>query len=227
MPDQAIRVSFLDQRVMQPRWQGAVGECREGARERGFAWHFAGALPAARAAQGLVGRQHVDQQAGGWQVERRLGNEAAGQGRALGGRTPDKPVPAWQERLDPSQAEHADEVPMTRRQRTVHRIVKPGQKFSLNMEPVWDSIAFSDIACILVVFVGIWSFCNSIIPRNGCRRLAKSTHSEAQNHADSVILQVALWSQNSVSCLPSFLSRLIMAASVEIDDGEGTAMARN
>ncbi|HEV7879173.1 hypothetical protein, partial [Bradyrhizobium sp.] len=55
-----------------------------------------------------------------------------------------------------------------------------------------DSIAFSDIACILVDFVGIWLFCNSIRPRNGCRRLAKSTHFEAENHADSVILQVAL-----------------------------------
>src|SRR5215469_5659445 len=54
-----------------------------------------------------------------------------------------------------------------------------------------DSIAFSDIACILVVFVGIWSFCNSIIPRNGCRRLAKSTHFGAENHTVSVILQVA------------------------------------
>jgi hypothetical protein len=56
MPEQAIRVSFLDQRVMQPRWQGAVGECREGRRERGFAWYFAGALPTAQAAQCLVGR---------------------------------------------------------------------------------------------------------------------------------------------------------------------------
>src|SRR5580693_5140668 len=99
MSDQAIRVSFLDQCVMQPRWQGAVGEFREGARERGFAWYFAGALPTAQAAQCLVGRSHGDQQAGGWQVEDRLGNEAAGQSRALGGRTPDKPVPAWQERL--------------------------------------------------------------------------------------------------------------------------------
>src|SRR5689334_16953999 len=54
-----------------------------------------------------------------------------------------------------------------------------------------DNISFSDIACILVVFVGIWSFCSSIVPRNGCRRLAKSTHSEAENHAVSVILQVA------------------------------------
>src|SRR5437764_8408246 len=54
-----------------------------------------------------------------------------------------------------------------------------------------DSISLSGIACILVVFVGIWSFCNSIIPRNGCRRLAKSTHFEAENHAVSVILQVA------------------------------------
>src|SRR5215469_13928280 len=62
-----------------------------------------------------------------------------------------------------------------------------------------DSIAFSDIACILVVFVGIWSFCNSIIPRNGCRRLAKSTHFGAENHTVSVILQVA---PSTVSLFP-------------------------
>src|SRR5208337_3564277 len=36
MPNQAIRVGFLDQRVMQSRWQGAVGEFREGTRECGF-----------------------------------------------------------------------------------------------------------------------------------------------------------------------------------------------
>jgi hypothetical protein len=55
MPEQAICVSFLDQRVMQSRWQGAVGEFREGTRERGFAWYFACALPTAQAAQCLVG----------------------------------------------------------------------------------------------------------------------------------------------------------------------------
>ena len=62
-----------------------------------------------------------------------------------------------------------------------------------------DSVSFSDIACILVVFVGIWSFCNYIIPRNGCRRLAKSIRYEAENHAVSVILQVARISPNTSS----------------------------
>src|SRR5664279_4973141 len=100
MPDQAIRLGFFDQRVMQPRWQGAGGELGEGARERGFARHLACALPAAQAAQCLVGTQDVDQQGRGWQVEYRLGDEAARQGRALSGRTADKSVPAWQEGLD-------------------------------------------------------------------------------------------------------------------------------
>lgn len=79
---------------------------------------------------------HVDQQTGGWQVEYRLGDEAARQGRALGGRAPDKSMPTWQEGLDPSQAEHADELPVMRIQRADHRIVEPGQKPSLNAEPV-------------------------------------------------------------------------------------------
>ena len=69
-------------------------------------------------------------------MEDRLGDEAAGQGRALGGWTSDKSMPAWQERLDPSPAEHADELPVMRGQRTVYRIIEPGQKFALNMEPV-------------------------------------------------------------------------------------------
>src|SRR5690242_16968154 len=57
---------------------------------------------------------------------------------------------------------------------------------------MWIVSPSATSSCIFVVFVGIWSFCNSIIPRSGCRRLAKSIHSEVENHAGTVILQVAL-----------------------------------
>src|SRR5690349_24023546 len=56
---------------------------------------------------------------------------------------------------------------------------------------MWIVSPSATSSCIFVVFVGIWSFCNSIIPRSGCRRLAKSIHSEVENHAGTVILQVA------------------------------------
>ena len=48
VPHQAIGVGFLDQRLMQPGWQGAGGEGCEGAGERCFAGHLAGPLPAPR-----------------------------------------------------------------------------------------------------------------------------------------------------------------------------------
>src|SRR5664279_1499839 len=93
MPDQTIRVRFLDQCLMQPRCQGAVYKLGKGARERRLARNLAGALPATQAPQRLVGAEHGDQQAGGGEVEHRFGDEGAGQGRPLGGRTPYQAAP--------------------------------------------------------------------------------------------------------------------------------------
>ena len=136
MPDQTIRVSVLDQRVVQPGWQGAGGEGREGPRKRGFAGDLARALPAAQAAQCLVGRQNLDQQTGGWNVEHGFCDKGPRQCRAFGGWTPWKSLPAWQERLDPYQSQHADQLLVVSAQRAERRVVEPGQKFFLNADPV-------------------------------------------------------------------------------------------
>lgn len=136
VPDQTVRVGFLDQRLVQPGGQGARGERREGARERGFAGYLAQALPAAQAAQGLVGGQRVDQQAGGRKVEHRFGDEGTCQGGAFGKRAPRQSLPARHKRLDPRHAQHADQLLVVSAQRTAHRVVKPGQKIFLNAEQV-------------------------------------------------------------------------------------------
>src|SRR5664279_790249 len=110
MPDQTIRMCFLDQCLMQPRCQGAVSKLGKGARERGLARNLAGTLPAAQVPQRLVGGEHGDQQAGGGKVEHRLGDEGPGQGCTFGGWTPYQATPGWQERFDPQQAQYVDSV---------------------------------------------------------------------------------------------------------------------
>ena len=136
MPDQPIRLGFLDQRRVQPGGQGARGERREGARERGFAGDLAQTLPAAQPAQGLVGRQRIDQQAGGRKVEHGFGDEGARQGGAFGKRAPRHALPAGHQRLDPRHAQHADQLLVVSAQRSAHRVVKPGKKIFLNAEQV-------------------------------------------------------------------------------------------
>jgi len=75
----------------------------------------------------LSADRHVDQPAGVWQVEDRLGDKAARQGCVIGRRTPDTPLPAWQEHLYRRQAEHADVLAVLRAQRAVNRMVEAGQ----------------------------------------------------------------------------------------------------
>jgi len=136
MSDQAICVGFLDQRFVQPGWQTARGEGCEGARKRRLAGHLAGTLPATQTAQYLIGRQHLDQQTGGWKVEHGLCHEGACQRRAFGWRTAWKPWPVGQERFNPRHSQDANQLPVVSAQRAARRILDPGQKFSLNADPV-------------------------------------------------------------------------------------------
>src|ERR1022692_3237835 len=51
-------------------------------------------------------------------------------------RAPGQAGPAGQERLDPGHAKNADQLPVMFVQRATGRVVEPGQKFLLNVEPV-------------------------------------------------------------------------------------------
>ena len=84
----------------------------------------------------LVGGQHLDQQAGGRNVEYGLRDKGPRQDGAPARRTPGKAMPAGQERLDPDHAQNADQLPVMSIQRAARRIVEPRQKFLLNVQPV-------------------------------------------------------------------------------------------
>jgi len=144
MSDQAIRVGCLDQRFVQPRLQSARGEGCEGARKRRLAGHLAGTLPATQTAQYLIGRPRLDQQTEGWKVECRFCHEAARQRRTFGWRTAWK---SWQQgrsasiRAIPRTLTSClwcplSGLPVVSAQRAACCVLDPGQKFSLNADPV-------------------------------------------------------------------------------------------
>jgi hypothetical protein len=82
-PDDAVGEGAFDQGFMQLIGQFAGGEFGKGAREGGFAGDFAGALPAADAAQRFVDGQSLDHRRRGRQAQYRLGDESPRQGAAI------------------------------------------------------------------------------------------------------------------------------------------------
>src|SRR5215469_9332915 len=83
MAKEVFSQTMTDQLLMHPLGQGLIGELPEYTRELGFARKLVAALPAADVAERAVGLKTLDQRDSGWDVELRLADKGARDGRAI------------------------------------------------------------------------------------------------------------------------------------------------
>jgi hypothetical protein len=134
VPDQAVVIGGCDQGLVQARWQGTGGEFGEGSGEGPRLRNFPGTAPAAQPTQPLVQGEPFDQQIRRRQLEDRLGDEGAGQGRPIRRWPSRRTVRIGQELLDAHELQNRHQFPVPFRQRA-DLFFKIWEEFRLDPPP--------------------------------------------------------------------------------------------